>query len=169
MATSLGSAGLRTGRILSRLYRAKCNGRVLIPVQLTHESNFSDEVKAAKLAHVATSKENPTIFDRIINHSIKADIIYEDEKCLAFRDVAPQAPIHFLVIPKRRIFMLSDATDGDTEILGHLLIAASKCAAQEGLDEGYRVVINNGPDGCQSVYHIHIHVLGGRQLNWPPG
>lgn len=156
-------------RLIGSTPQFNLNGSLLIPFQIPHKCSFSDEVKAAKLAHVTTSKKNPTIFDKIIDHSIKADIIYEDEQCLAFRDIAPQAPVHFLVIPKRRIAMISDATKGDTEILGHLLVAAKTCAAQEGLYEGYRIVINNGPDGCQSVYHIHVHVLGGRQLNWPPG
>ncbi|KAK8394239.1 hypothetical protein O3P69_006433 [Scylla paramamosain] len=115
------------------------------------------------------AKNSPTIFDRILDGSIKADIVYEDPECLAFRDVDPQAPKHLLVIPRRRITMLEDAQNTDQELLGHLMLVVKKVAEQEDLTDGYRVVINNGPDGGQSVYHLHIHLLGGRQLNWPPG
>merc|ERR1712080_257759 len=108
---------------------------------------------------------DPTIFDKIIAKEIPAKIIYEDDKCLASHDVAPQAPVHFLVIPKRRISMLSLSTEEDTNLLGHCLYIASKCAKDEGLgDDGFRTVINNGIDGGQTVYHLHIHVLGGRRL-----
>ncbi|CAL1299666.1 unnamed protein product [Larinioides sclopetarius] len=89
--------------------------------------------------------------------------------CMAFRDISAQAPKHFLVIPRKLIPSLSDASSGDTELLGHLLQVAKQVAAQEKLENGYRLVINNGPDGAQSVYHLHIHVLGGRQMLWPPG
>ncbi|XP_064083634.1 uncharacterized HIT-like protein Synpcc7942_1390 [Macrobrachium nipponense] len=129
---------------------------------------FSDEVAAGRAA-TSESKFKPTIFDKIIDRSIPADIVYEDEKCLAFRDVAPQAPVHILVIPKKRIPMLSEAVDDEAQLLGHLLIAVKKVAAQEKLDSGFRVVINNGKDGAQSVYHLHLHILGGRQMSWPPG
>ncbi|KAL1433619.1 hypothetical protein MTO96_012445 [Rhipicephalus appendiculatus] len=98
-----------------------------------------------------------------------ADIIYKDDKCIAFRDVSPQAPVHFLVIPRKPLPMLDSATDEDVQLLGHLLLTAKKVAAQEKLKDGYRLVINNGKQGCQSVYHLHIHVLGGRQMGWPPG
>merc|ERR1712038_1043907 len=90
-------------------------------------------------------------------------------QCLAFRDVNPQAPVHFLVIPKKIIPKLSDSAPEDEPLLGHLLYTARKVAETENLEEGYRVVINNGKHGAQSVYHLHIHVLGGRQLSWPPG
>ncbi|XP_076067556.1 histidine triad nucleotide binding protein 1 [Oratosquilla oratoria] len=150
------------------------NGRLCHDVKLrwtTQARSFSDEVSAAKAAaaSIKEKKFGPTIFDKIIDKSIPAKIAYEDEKCLAFHDVAPQAPTHVLVIPKRQIPMLSEGNDEDTELLGHLLIVAKKVAAQEGLVNGYRVVINNGPDGSQSVYHLHIHILGGRQMGWPPG
>ncbi|XP_053652727.1 uncharacterized HIT-like protein Synpcc7942_1390 [Cherax quadricarinatus] len=128
----------------------------------------SDEVTKAKTA-TAAQKLQPTIFDKIIDGSIPAEIVYQDGECLAFRDVNPQAPTHILVIPKRRITMLSEATDQDTSLLGHLLITVKKIAAQENLDTGFRVVINNGSDGAQSVYHLHLHILGGRQMKWPPG
>lgn len=96
-------------------------------------------------------------------------MIYEDEFVLAFRDINPQAPVHFLVIPKRRIAMMSLAKDTDKELLGHLMLAAAKVARLEGLaDDGYRMLINNGADGLQSVFHLHVHVMGGRKLKWGP-
>uniref|UniRef100_U3JQJ7 Histidine triad nucleotide binding protein 1 n=1 Tax=Ficedula albicollis TaxID=59894 RepID=U3JQJ7_FICAL len=89
--------------------------------------------------------------------------------CLAFHDISPQAPTHFLVIPKKPIVRLSEAEDSDESLLGHLMIVGKKCAANLGLTNGYRMVVNEGPEGGQSVYHVHLHVLGGRQLGWPPG
>ncbi|XP_074661792.1 putative HIT-like protein Synpcc7942_1390 [Tubulanus polymorphus] len=129
---------------------------------------MSDEVEKARQATFTTGE--PTIFDKIIDGSIKADIIYRDDECLAFRDVNPQAPVHFLVIPLKRIPMLSEAKDiEDKSLLGHLLLVAKKVAAQENLSNGFRININNGKDGAQSVNHLHVHVLGGRQMGWPPG
>merc|ERR1712080_706763 len=113
--------------------------------------------------------EETTIFDKILDGSIPATFIHQDDKCAAFNDVAPQAPVHFLVIPRKRISMIEKAEDGDGDLLGHLMLTARKVAKEQGLEKGYRVVINNGVEGCQSVYHLHIHVLGGRQLTWPPG
>ena len=110
-----------------------------------------------------------TVFDKIISREIPADVLFEDEQCLAFRDINPQAPIHFLVIPKRQIVRLADATDEDGGLLGHLLLVARRVAADQGLDNGFRAVINSGDDGGQTVDHIHVHVLGGRALAWPPG
>lgn len=110
-----------------------------------------------------------TIFGKIIRREIPANIVYEDELCLAFRDVAPQAPVHILVIPKRTIATLNDATADEQALLGHLLLTVKTIAAQEGLADGYRTVINTGPAGGQTVYHLHIHLLGGRSLAWPPG
>ncbi|XP_003975269.2 histidine triad nucleotide-binding protein 2, mitochondrial isoform X2 [Takifugu rubripes] len=129
----------------------------------------SDEVRLAEEAFKKYGNPAPTIFSKVIDKSIPADIIYEDEKCLAFRDISPQAPVHFLVIPRVPIPRISEAKEDDAELLGHLLIVAKKVAAQESLNEGYRVVINDGKHGAQSVYHLHVHVLGGRQLTWPPG
>jgi histidine triad (HIT) family protein len=113
-----------------------------------------------------------TIFDKIVAKEIPANIIYEDDICMAFRDVAPLAKAHFLVIPKDRkgLSQLCNADDSHAAMLGHLMVTVAKVAKQEGLDQsGYRVVINDGKDGCQSVYHLHIHVIGGQQLSWPPG
>ncbi|XP_077530113.1 adenosine 5'-monophosphoramidase HINT2-like isoform X2 [Haemaphysalis longicornis] len=127
----------------------------------------SDEVEKAKNATPSAGK--PTVFSKILDGSIPADIIYKDNKCIAFRDANPQAPVHFLVIPRKPIPMLDSATDADEQLLGHLMLTAKKVAAQEKLNNGYRLVINNGKEGAQSVYHLHLHVLGGRQLGWPPG
>ena len=110
-----------------------------------------------------------TIFSKIIRREIPADIVYEDDKCLAFRDITPQAPTHILVIPKKPIPMLADATEEDKALLGHLLFTVSVIAKQEELNNGYRVVINIGEEGGQTVFHLHLHLLGGRALGWPPG
>jgi histidine triad (HIT) family protein len=115
------------------------------------------------------SMAGKTIFKRIIDREIPSDIVYEDDECLAFRDVNPQAPVHLLVIPKKEIASLADADDDDGPLLGHLLTTARMLAAQMQLERGYRVVVNCGPDGGQSVDHLHLHVLGGRKLTWPPG
>ena len=110
-----------------------------------------------------------TIVQRIINKEIPAQIVFEDDKCLAFHDVAPQAPTHVLVIPKKAILNLTAATAEDQALLGHLFLVARQVAEQLGLSNGYRVVLNCGRDGGQSVDHLHLHLLGGRTLHWPPG
>jgi histidine triad (HIT) family protein len=111
-----------------------------------------------------------TIFKKIIEKEIPAEIVYEDDLCLAFRDISPQAPTHVLLIPKKEIASLSTADPKDHPLLGHLLLKAAEIAQQEGLVEnGYRVVINTGNYGGQSVDHLHFHILGGRHLGWPPG
>ncbi|XP_071737619.1 14 kDa zinc-binding protein [Rutidosis leptorrhynchoides] len=125
--------------------------------------------KDAALA--AVPSDSPTIFDKIIKKEIPANVVYEDDKVLAFRDINPQAPTHIVLIPKVRdgLTGLSKAEERHIEILGRLLYTAKVVAKQENLKEGFRIVINDGPKGCQSVYHIHVHLLGGRQMNWPPG
>jgi len=131
-----------------------------------------DEEAAAKVAAATVDPGVPTIFDKIISKEIPATIVYETEKVLAFRDINPQAPVHVVLIPKKRdgLTQLSKATEGNKDVLGELLYAAKEVAEQEGLQpDGFRVVINDGPNGCQSVYHLHLHLLGGRQLKWPPG
>ncbi len=111
-----------------------------------------------------------TVFRKIIDREIPADIVYEDEYCLAFRDVNPQAPTHILLIPKQEISSLAGITGDDHSLMGHLLLKAAEVARSQGLEEnGYRVVINVGSDGGQEVYHLHLHVLGGRAMTWPPG
>lgn len=115
------------------------------------------------------AEASDTIFSKIIRREIPADIVYEDNLCLAFRDIHPQAPVHVLVIPKQPIAKLSDAESSDHALMGHLLLTVKRVAEQLGLDNGYRVVINIGPDGGQTVYHMHLHILGGRRMTWPPG
>jgi histidine triad (HIT) family protein len=110
-----------------------------------------------------------TIFGRIIRKEIPADILYEDDLALAFRDVHPQAPVHVLVIPKRAITALGQAKDSDRDLLGHLMIVARQVAEEAGIGDAFRVVVNSGEGAGQSVFHLHLHVLGGRPLSWPPG
>ena len=111
-----------------------------------------------------------TIFSKIIKKEIPADIVYEDELCLAFRDIAPQAPTHILLIPKKTIAQLHHSSPEDKDLLGHLLLKVSEIAKQEGLAEsGFRTVINDGANANQTVFHLHLHILGGRGLTWPPG
>ncbi len=115
------------------------------------------------------SESNNTIFGKIIRKEIPADIVYEDNLVLAFRDVNPQAPVHILVVPKQSIAQLADAESQDHALMGHLLLTVKRVAVQEGLTNGYRVVINTGEEGGQTVDHLHLHLLGGRSMNWPPG
>jgi len=111
-----------------------------------------------------------TIFSKIINKEIHADILFENDKILAFRDISPQAPVHFLVIPKKEIRTINDINEEDKSLIGELFIVAKKIAKKEGISEkGYRTIFNCNEHGGQTVYHIHLHVLGGRQLEWPPG
>ncbi len=110
-----------------------------------------------------------TIFDKIISREIPAEVIYEDELCLAFNDVNPQAPIHILIIPKKPIAKVADANINDQNLLGHLLLKAGEIAGQLDVNDAFRLVINNGAEAGQTVFHLHIHLLAGRELNWPPG
>ncbi|XP_069482839.1 uncharacterized HIT-like protein Synpcc7942_1390 isoform X2 [Ambystoma mexicanum] len=162
------------------LLRVPCLLRRGLPAALQHPQHCysaatggsRDEVLKAQQVDEARKKyasNSPTIFSKIIDRSIPAEIVHEDEKCLAFRDANPQAPVHLLVIPKTPITRISDVSDADTQLLGHLLVVASQMAKKEGLSEGYRLVINDGKHGAQSVYHLHIHLIGGRQMTWPPG
>lgn len=111
----------------------------------------------------------PTIFKKIIDRQIPADVVYEDELCLAFRDVNPQAPIHVLVIPKKEIPSVNEIGEEDEALIGHLFVAIREIARQLDLNKGYRVVANCGRQAGQEVMHLHFHVLGGRALSWPPG
>ena len=114
--------------------------------------------------------ENDTVFGKIIRGEIDADVVYEDDETMAFRDMNPQAPSHILVVPKEHVVNLFDAEEDDAELLGKLMLTARKVAEQEGLEEdGFRLVINNGEGVGQSVFHLHMHVLGGRNFSWPPG
>ena len=119
---------------------------------------------------IGIEKNMSTIFTKIINKEIPADILFEDGDVLAFRDINPQAPIHFLVIPKKEIKTLNDIEEDDKDLIGKLFIIAKQLAKSEGIsDNGYRTIFNCNEHGAQTVYHIHLHVLGGRQMTWPPG
>jgi histidine triad (HIT) family protein len=110
-----------------------------------------------------------SIFQKIIDRQIPADIVYEDDQCLAFRDIAPQAPTHVLVIPKRAITSVDTIADADANLIAHLWIVIRNLARQLGVSKGYRVVVNNGAEAGQSVDHLHFHLLAGRPMRWPPG
>ncbi|HET6545512.1 MAG TPA: histidine triad nucleotide-binding protein [Rhodanobacteraceae bacterium] len=113
---------------------------------------------------------NDTLFARIIRRDIPADIVYEDADVLAFRDVNPQAPVHVLFVPKRAVASLDELTEADTELAGKLMLAAARYARDQGFaDAGYRCVINCNQGGGQTVFHLHLHLLAGRQMHWPPG
>ncbi len=109
-----------------------------------------------------------TIFSKILKGEIPCDEVYSDSLCMAFQDIQPQAPIHILVIPRKPITSLSEAKVEDQELLGHLLLVSKKIAKQEGLDN-WRTIINTGEEAGQTVFHLHIHIIGGRPLKWPPG
>jgi len=110
-----------------------------------------------------------TLFEKIINREIKADIVYEDDLCIVINDINPQAPTHLLIIPKKVIPKLSDASADDQKVLGHLLLIAGKISDQLQLDETFRLIVNNGAKAGQSIFHLHLHLISGRPLNWPPG
>jgi histidine triad (HIT) family protein len=111
-----------------------------------------------------------TIFGKIIRREMPATIVHEDEQCLAFKDISPQAPVHILIIPKKPIVRVAEAGAEDEALLGHLLVTAQKVAKEQGvLESGFRLVINNGRDAGEAVPHLHVHLLGGRGLGWPPG
>ncbi len=110
-----------------------------------------------------------TIFSKIIRKEIPAEIVYEDDQCLAFKDVNPQAPIHVLIIPKKEIAKVADASSDDQNILGYLLLKAGEIAQDLGVKDAFRLVINNGENAGQTVFHLHVHLLAGRSFNWPPG
>ena len=110
-----------------------------------------------------------TIFQKIIEREIPAEILYEDEICISIKDIEPQAPFHALIIHKKLITRIGVAEETDQLKIGHLMLTAKKIASEQNLDEGFRIVINNGPNGGETVPHLHIHLLGGRKLKWPPG
>lgn len=110
-----------------------------------------------------------TIFQKIIDGDIPAKIEHQDDQCIVIRDIDPQAPTHLLIIPKKLIPRVAEASESDANTLGHLLLTAQRMAKKLNLAKGFRVVINNGPDGCESVPHLHVHLLAGRQMTWPPG
>ncbi len=130
---------------------------------------FLHHITAISRHHCGKIRPVDTIFSKIIRREIPADILHEDDLCLAFRDVNPQAPLHILIIPKKPIAKMSDATEDDQSLIGHLFLTANKIASEQGLGETYRLVINNGEGAGQSVFHLHLHLLGGRSFSWPPG
>ena len=110
-----------------------------------------------------------TLFQKIIDREIPADIIYEDDLSLVFKDINPVAPIHLLIIPKKQIEKISDSKESEKDLLGHLMLVAGKVARQLGVEESFRLVVNNGEGAQQTVFHLHIHLLSGREFHWPPG
>ena len=114
-------------------------------------------------------KMTDTLFKKIIDREIPADIVYEDDNCLAFKDINPVAPIHILIIPKKQIEKVADAEIGDKELLGHLMLVAGNVARDLGVEDAFRLVVNNGSGAQQTVFHLHIHLIAGREFNWPPG
>jgi histidine triad (HIT) family protein len=110
-----------------------------------------------------------TLFQKIADGEIPSDMVHEDEHCIAFRDIQPQAPVHILIVPRKPIPSLDDLEDADRELVGHLFLCARDIAAAEGLEKGYRTVFNCGEHGQQTVPHLHLHLIGGKQLRWPPG
>ena len=122
------------------------------------------------LTHQSSRFMSKTLFEKIAAREIPAAIVFEDDSVLAFRDIQPQAPTHIIIVPKQPIPRIAEATADDQKLLGHLLLKAAEVAAKLGLDKtGYRLVINNGADGGETVPHLHCHILGGRHLGWPPG
>lgn len=137
---------------------------------------MADEVERSMKAKERMESEDHedevvTTFDKVVRKELPANIVYEDQRAVAFRDISPVASTHILIVPKKRdgLTRLSNAEERHESILGHLVLVGTKVAKQEGLKEGYRLVINDGPHGCQSVYHLHVHLIGGKQLGWPPG
>ncbi|KAG2320591.1 hypothetical protein Bca52824_013804 [Brassica carinata] len=160
------STAVRIAQSVRSNSRIFSTGELIRSISSTRAAH--NEEAAAK---AASDTGAPTIFDKIIAKEIPSDIVYEDENVLAFKDINPQAPVHVLVIPKLRdgLTTLGKAEPRHVEVLGQLLHASKIVAEKEGIVDGFRVVINNGAEGCQSVYHLHLHVLGGRQMKWPPG
>lgn len=142
---------------------------VLIAFPLGTVRGASSGILSASGDEIHTGMAEKTLFQRIADKEIPADIVFEDESCLAFRDIDPKAPVHILVVPRKPIPTLNDLTPDDEVLVGHLFVVAQQVAAAEGLSGGYRAVFNCGDDGGQEVPHIHLHILGGRKLTWPPG
>lgn len=115
------------------------------------------------------NSEQDCIFCRIANREVKSQIVWASDRAVAFKDANPQAPTHILIIPKKHVNSLADAREMDRDLLGHLLLAAGEIAQGEGVESGFRVVVNNGAPAGQSVFHLHVHLLGGRPMTWPPG
>lgn len=127
-------------------------------------------LNGVQFSRLRQSRMSKTLFEKIADRQIPAQIVYEDDRVVAFRDIQPQSPVHVLIVPRRAIARIAEAGEVDRELLGHLLLKAAEVAKTLGLAEGgYRLVINNGRDGGESVPHLHCHILGGRAMGWPPG
>jgi histidine triad (HIT) family protein len=136
----------------------------------TKSWGYSRACKTVKNCHDSQRMAEKSLFEKICAKEIPATILHEDERCVAFRDISPQAPVHVLVVPRKPVVRIGLADPEDEALLGHLLLTAAAVARSEGLsDSGYRLIINNGRDGGEAVPHLHIHLLGGRKLEWPPG
>ncbi|GMP71407.1 hypothetical protein CsSME_00029828 [Camellia sinensis var. sinensis] len=166
---------IKASRVRGHSLLAQTHRPFHLPIQfrraISRISVTNDEEASAREAAATADTGAPTIFDKIIAKEIPSTIVYEDDKVLAFRDINPEAPVHVLVIPKFRdgLTQLGKAEARHWDILGELLYAAKIVAEKEGILDGFRVVVNSGPAACQSVYHLHLHLLGGRQMKWPPG
>ena len=133
-------------------------------------ASFAGQTQGEIFTEERFTMAEKTIFKRIIDKEIPADIVYEDDLCLAFRDISPQAPVHIIVIPKKEIPSTNEIGEEDAGLIGHLYVVIAKLAGEAGIAEsGYRVVTNCGPDACQTVPHLHYHLIGGRKFGWPPG
>lgn len=137
---------------------------------MSSNDNNNDEVSKAQQAALTSDDDAPTVFDKILSGEWSSDKVFEDDTCFAFRDINPQAPVHIILIPKQRdgLTQLSKARVDQEGLLGHLVYVAQEIASRE-CPNGFRLVVNDGREGAQSVYHLHIHILGGRQMKWPPG
>lgn len=168
--SSSSSSSLRTSHPSSLLTRGGRTNTTIIKRTMASKNDEQLNAQEAFLKGMQDSTE-PTIFDKIVSKEIPATVLYEDNLAMAFKDVNPVAKTHFLVIPKIKagLSQLSKANEDHKMLLGHCMYVAQMVAKQEKLDKGFRVVINDGVDGCQSVYHLHLHVIGGQQLTWPPG
>jgi len=151
------------------LRRARSLAAQIAPSPTAARSLHRAPAAMSEVGSDAPAPGSDTIFGKISRGELGTKFLHEDDRCVAFSDMNPQAPTHFLVIPKKPIAQLRHATEEDEALLGHLMTVAAKVALKQGLEPGFRVVINDGKQGCQSVYHIHLHVIGGRQLTWPPG
>ncbi len=139
------------------------------PLACPEQSKLPTQLRSRLLVTKLPLMAEKTLFQKIMDREEPGDILYEDDRCVALRDINPQAPTHVLIVPRKPIPTLDDLTEEDEALVGHLFLVAQKVAAEEGLTDGYRTVFNNGSDAQQTVEHIHLHLIGGRRMSWPPG